>query len=545
MFYSIDSKLTILISKNTHSHFTPSSTVTNETSSTANETINLLEILVPQDNTIDHHLARIVAGNAESLRTHLNSMHKLLRPDHRLTLLVQLESGFPNRYRYLVIVSCVGKQGTDESVILGFDVIDNGVTIGMVLPVWADLNIALDGDGGFKLTSFDQCHIFKPVSVQALWTAYQSLHKASDQARAYNYVANNGLTHSWTEYYQNSTIRSNQTFVNEWNQMEDILSHRSDSPHLYHPLSSDEETLRAQIRVKLKEIMLQVDLDEVTSKFLREQLETAFKISLSPYKQYIDDVMLQIFSQMDKPTMILPHLYLGSEWNASNFEELKANNIGYVLNVSREIDNFFPGHFKYLNVRVHDDDNADLLKEWEKTFRFINEAKANNQGCLVHCKMGISRSASTVLAYLMKENNHSFADALEHVKKRRSCVNPNGSFRNQLQIYEGILAANKSFRSILSDSQSTTITTTIGKKTVTIPAESSISSRPRPLPLSATRSNPNNSNDEQSTNSPSDSLVLMRTRTFNKPDPVSVVAHKKTDHCQSSIGVSPRPNSMI
>ena len=139
-------------------------------------------------------------------------------------------------------------------------------------------------------------------------------------------------------------------------------------------------------------------------------------MSLSLYKQYIDDVMLQILAQMDKPTMILPHLYLGSEWNASNFDELQSNKIGYILNVSREIDNFFPGHFKYLNVRVHDQDDADLLKEWEKTNRFIDEAKyktknknismkhfffflsfrANNQCCLVHCKMGISRSASTV-----------------------------------------------------------------------------------------------------------------------------------------------------
>ncbi len=76
---------------------------------------------------------------------------------------------------------------------------------------------------------------------------------------------------------------------------------------------------------------------------------------------------------------------------------------------------------------------------FENNFHF--SFRANNQCCLVHCKMGISRSASTVLSYLMKENNHSFADALEHVKKRRSCVNPNGGFRNQLLIYEGILAA--------------------------------------------------------------------------------------------------------
>ena len=66
-------------------------------------------------------------------------------------------------------------------------------------------------------------------------TAYQSLHKASNQARSNNQVANNGLTHSWIEYYRNADIRSNQIYVNEWNQMDDLLSHRSDSPHLYQP----------------------------------------------------------------------------------------------------------------------------------------------------------------------------------------------------------------------------------------------------------------------------------------------------------------------
>ncbi|CAF4803183.1 unnamed protein product [Rotaria sp. Silwood1] len=237
---------------------------------------------------------------------------------------------------------------------------------------------------------------------------------------------------------------------------------------------------------------------EFYSSKLREQLEKAFEMSLTPFKQYIDDEMLQILAQMDKPTMILPHLYLGSEWNASNFEELKANNIGYVLNVSREIDNFFPGHFKYLNVRVHDHDDADLLKEWEKTFRFINEAKANNQCCLVHCKMGISRSASTVLAYLMKENNQSLADALEHVKKRRSCINPNGGFRNQLVIYEGILAAHKTFRSKLNDSQ---ITTTDKKTSVT--------------PIRTTESVPSTTT-ESLTSLSTDSMVIMRKKSSNK-----------------------------
>ncbi len=61
------------------------------------------------------------------------------------------------------------------------------------------------------------------------------MHKASNQARLFNYIVNNGLTHSWVEHYRNPDIRSNQIYVNEWNQMDDILSHRSDSPHLYQP----------------------------------------------------------------------------------------------------------------------------------------------------------------------------------------------------------------------------------------------------------------------------------------------------------------------
>lgn len=61
------------------------------------------------------------------------------------------------------------------------------------------------------------------------------MHKASTEARLYNYIVNNGLSHSWVEHYRNPDIRSNQTYVNEWNQMDDILSHRSDSPHLYQP----------------------------------------------------------------------------------------------------------------------------------------------------------------------------------------------------------------------------------------------------------------------------------------------------------------------
>ena len=49
--------------------------------------------------------------------------------------------------------------------------------------------------------------------------------------------------------------------------------------------------------------------------------------------------------------------------------------VEYILNVTREIDNFFPGMFEYKNIRLYDVEQSDLLKHWEETYKFIKKAK--------------------------------------------------------------------------------------------------------------------------------------------------------------------------
>lgn len=71
--------------------------------------------------------------------------------------------------------------------------------------------------------------------------------------------------------------------------------------------------------------MMAVDLDEVTSKQVRTQLEEQLDMDLVEFKPFIDQEMLVILGQMDAATEIFPHVYLGSEWNASNLEELNKN----------------------------------------------------------------------------------------------------------------------------------------------------------------------------------------------------------------------------
>ncbi|KAG8180189.1 hypothetical protein JTE90_017704 [Oedothorax gibbosus] len=410
-------------------------------------------LVLPHDECIHVHRKNITKGACD-IQQHLQSMLYLLHADDILKMAVKLESIHGTRNRYLVVLyHGGGMYQTEESCLLGIDC-NKETTIGLLLPVWADTKITLDGDGGFSVTSDGRHHIFKPVSVQAMWSALQTLHKASSKARERNYFKTGG-THQWVEYYE-SHIASDRSCLNEWHAMDDIESRRPPSPDTLRVQPTEREATERHIRTKLKELMMSVDLDEVTSKYIRTRLEEILDMSLTEFKSFIDQEMLTILGQMDAPAEIFHYLYLGSEWNASNLEELVVNGIGHILNVTREIDNFFPGMFDYQNIRVYDDESTEILHYWDKTYRYIRRAKDEGSKVLVHCKMGISRSASVVIAYVMKAYDWDLQRALDFVKTKRGCIKPNSGFLKQLEIYQGILDASKQRHNSLWRSKSET-----------------------------------------------------------------------------------------
>ncbi|XP_041826691.1 protein phosphatase Slingshot homolog 1 [Melanotaenia boesemani] len=382
--------------------------------------------------------------HAGDLPQHLQVMFKILRTEDRIKLAVRLESVRSDRVRYMVVIYTNGHQDTEENIVLGMDFTDKdskNCSIGMVLPLWSDTNIHLDGDGGFSVNTAGRSHVFKPVSVQAMWSALQVLHKACEVSRRFNYFPG-GIALTWMAFYE-SCITSEQSFINEWNAMTDLETTRSDSPTMFVDRPTERERTECVIKAKLRNIMMFQDLENITSKEIRNELEQHMSCNLKEYKEFIDNEMLLILGQMDKATLIFDHVYLGSEWNASNLEELRDCGVSYILNVTREIDNFFPGMFSYHNVRVYDEEATDLLAHWNDTYNFIVKAKNNNSKCLVHCKMGVSRSASTVIAYAMKEYGWPLEKAYNFVKQKRSIAQPNAGFMRQLAEYEGILDASK------------------------------------------------------------------------------------------------------
>lgn len=83
---------------------------------------------------------------------------------------VRLQSRVGKHTRYLAIISTSGRQDNPESAILGIDYVSRDkTTLGLILPILADMNISLDGDGGIAVSSIRSHHFFKPVSVQAMW----------------------------------------------------------------------------------------------------------------------------------------------------------------------------------------------------------------------------------------------------------------------------------------------------------------------------------------------------------------------------------------
>ncbi|XP_017329895.1 protein phosphatase Slingshot homolog 3 isoform X1 [Ictalurus punctatus] len=387
--------------------------------------------------------APLVGGASDTKHKHLRAMISLLRPEDTVKLAVRLESVSPIRVRYLLIITTASRK--QESLLLGMDFPNansGDCTIGLVLPIWSDTQVYLDGDGGFSVTSAECTRIFKPVSIQTMWSVLQALHGCCERAVQGAVIPGCGL--DWAQHYKQH-VESDQQCVNEWRAMTGLESVRKNNKGH----STEREGVEREIKVQLRDIMRTVDLENITSKQVRSSLEARIGLDMKNYKEYIDNEMMVTMAQMDKPSKILDYLYLGSEWNAANFEELQKNNVGYILNVTMEIDNFFPESFTYMNIRVYDVEATDLLSHWNNTYMFINEARKSGQSVLVHCKMGVSRSASTVIAFLMKQQGWTLEEALNHVRERRPIVQPNDGFFRQLHTYSGILNASKQRHSAL------------------------------------------------------------------------------------------------
>ncbi|XP_059162112.1 dual specificity protein phosphatase 1-A-like [Physella acuta] len=143
--------------------------------------------------------------------------------------------------------------------------------------------------------------------------------------------------------------------------------------------------------------------------------------------------------QQNEPAEILPHLYLGDVSHSSQRALLEQIGITALLNVSSNCGNLFQSQFKYMNIHINDNMDADLISWFPKIISFIDEVAQENGKVLVHCRMGVSRSATVCIAYIMQKQGLSLDSAFEFVMSRRPIIDPNLNFIQQLQRFETLL----------------------------------------------------------------------------------------------------------
>ncbi|KAG3264645.1 dual specificity protein phosphatase 13B [Ictidomys tridecemlineatus] len=143
---------------------------------------------------------------------------------------------------------------------------------------------------------------------------------------------------------------------------------------------------------------------------------------------------------------VWPNLFLGDAYAARDKSQLIQMGITHVVNVAAgkfQVDTgakFYHGMpLEYYGIEADDNPFFDLSVYFLPVAQYIRTALNTPRGrVLVHCAMGVSRSATLVLAFLMIYENMTLVEAIQTVQAHRD-ICPNSGFLRQLQVLDNRL----------------------------------------------------------------------------------------------------------
>uniref|UniRef100_A0A8C1MCL8 Protein-serine/threonine phosphatase n=1 Tax=Cyprinus carpio TaxID=7962 RepID=A0A8C1MCL8_CYPCA len=194
---------------------------------------------------------------------------------------------------------------------------------------------------------------------------------------------------------------------------------------------------------------------------------------LSVLESHVSQSVIQLQDRLDEYTLgctpvteVWPNVFIGNEETARNRAKLKGMDITHILNAAAvekslkvlfEIPSkkslkgkvntgvtYYQGRsLNYYDVPAVDKCSFNISEYFFPAAQFIHQALSNPENkVLVHCKKGLSRSATLVLAYLMIHHDMMVEDAIDHVTEGRS-IRPNIGFLKQLTILNSSLKSHR------------------------------------------------------------------------------------------------------
>jgi predicted protein tyrosine phosphatase len=128
-------------------------------------------------------------------------------------------------------------------------------------------------------------------------------------------------------------------------------------------------------------------------------------------------------------------LFISSHQVAGNIDELRRHQITHIANTAADAcTNHFVGQFHYLTYYLKDANNEEISILFYRTLKWIDDAIRMGGRVLVHCREGVSRSSTMVIAYLMWRYSIPFETAHERLRRVRPICNPNTGFTCQLLV---------------------------------------------------------------------------------------------------------------
>eukprot|EP00759_Apiculatamorpha_spiralis_P025388 PhF_6_TR28354/c0_g1_i1/m.42049 len=145
-------------------------------------------------------------------------------------------------------------------------------------------------------------------------------------------------------------------------------------------------------------------------------------------------------------SLITEDVYLGSFTDAMQRAALVEHGITHILNVAKEVDSEHSSSdddthtppstsFVFKKIAVNDNSDEDIGKYFQECLEFIQSARDQHGKVLVHCRQGVSRSPTIVIAHLVHDLGYTLEDAMAHVQNCRESVCPNIGFILTLEEY--------------------------------------------------------------------------------------------------------------
>ncbi|RKP19611.1 phosphatases II, partial [Rozella allomycis CSF55] len=124
---------------------------------------------------------------------------------------------------------------------------------------------------------------------------------------------------------------------------------------------------------------------------------------------------------------------------ARDLKLLEKNKVTHILNVAHLNQDGLVNGVETINYNIQDIPEFNFLALFDEITEKMHSVLANTKNRLVvHCSAGISRSATIVIAYLMRYKTMKFDEAFEVLKRTHVVAHPNRGFTLQLKIYESL-----------------------------------------------------------------------------------------------------------